>query len=270
MAEPKYQTLSEFIQRPFGSSSPMGNDTKYAAIYQKMNSADEISFVAMAMIENSYYYHLQLPSESQQKQGNAYSYDVVIRFFTNDPSIMKEDHIRNYKIQFYSNSPSFIYNYAYLYHKNGFLIEEMYGKTDTEYINKPPTKRNPNMNMNYDKSIYVVCRFLADRQFRWLVKHGPAVQKKVSPQRFFRNIADFNTVKFDQALFSEEKKLAKELDKKAEDKERKSAENGKIKPGLTAGNTTKKGITIKPKITAMRRTTKLAKIVRPGRSTRKK
>lgn len=268
MADAKYQTLSEFIEHPFGSSGSMQTDRRLAHIYQEMNSAGEIVMAHMTMIENSYYYHLQLPSESQKKQGNEYAYDVVIRFFPDNPSVIKEDHLRNYKIQFYSNSPSFMYQYAYLYHKNGFLIEELYGKTDTDFINKPPTKRNPDMKVNYDKSIYVVCRYLADRQFRWLFKHGPITQRKVPVNRFFREISDFNSVKFDQALFAEERRLEKELDKKAVKDAEKEENNGKKKPQLSSvKNKVTTGINVKKKITATKKT---AKIIRGRKTTRRK
>ena len=149
-------------------------------------------------------------------------YDVVIRFFTDNPEVAKQNHLRNYFIQFFSNSPSFMYQYAYLYNKEGFLIEALYNKLDPGYIDTPPEKTNKDMVMGYDKSIYFACRFLTDKKFRYLEKGGFGAFKKKTSSNFFREVSDFRSIKLDQQIMSEEKKLSKVLDSKSP-KQRKQA-----------------------------------------------
>ena len=148
----KYQTLSGFLIAPFHDRSNLEKDVTYDSKYKAFVSSNKIRIFAMCVIEDSYYIHVKIPSESQ-KNGK-YEYDVVIRFFTDNPEILKQDTLRHYYIQFFSNSPSFMYQYAYLYKKEGFLIEALYDKIDADYIDTPPEKTNASMKTSYDKSIY--------------------------------------------------------------------------------------------------------------------
>ena len=149
----KYQTLSGFLFSPFHGKEDLQKDTEYNSKYISFISENRIRIVAMCIIEDSYYIHLKVPSESQKQVG--YEYDVVIRFFTDNPEVLKHQHLRSYYVQFFSNSPSFMYQYAYLYNQSGYLINALYDKIDAEYINTPPQKTNSSMKMSYDKSIYL-------------------------------------------------------------------------------------------------------------------
>lgn len=208
----KYQTLEGFLFSPFHKTeSHKQKDLEYDTKYRSYVDSNKITIAGMCEIENSVFIHIKIPSESQ----NGYSYDVIIRFFSTDPSILAQTHLRNYYIQFFSNSPSFMYQYAYLYNKEGFLIEALYDKLDPDYIDKAPEKTNVNMTISYDKSIYFACRFLSDNKFKYLNKHGVIQRKKKPSSKFFRDITDFKSVKFDQYVLVEEKKLSKQLEKKS-------------------------------------------------------
>ena len=208
----KYQTLSGFLLAPFKNAN-VEKDVTYDSKYRNFVSSNKIRVFAMCEIEDSYFIHVKIPSESQKN--NKYEYDVVIRFFTDNPEIKTQGTLANYFVQFFSNSPSFMYQYAYLYNKEGFLIKALYDKLDADYIDVPPEKTNSNMNKSYDKSIYFACRYLSEQKFRYLNKKGHLVSKKVDEKKFFSNISDFKSVKVDQALLSEEKKLSTLLQQKA-------------------------------------------------------
>lgn len=207
----KYQTLPDFVRRPFGRNADSSKDQTYDKKYREYVKDTRIRIKAITNIGDSYYFHLKIPSESHKDRD--YSYDVVIRFFTDDPVAINQPNLINYYIQFFSNSPSFIYQYAYVYKKKGYLIEELFNKLDSEYEDKPPKKTNPNQVVSYDKSIYFAVRFLYEQRFRVLVKRGYVSFRSVRPDKFFRDIADFQAVKFDQTIIAEEKRLQKELEK---------------------------------------------------------
>ena len=187
---PKYQTISEFVFMPFGNYTSQSKLEKYKALYLTNNS--KIILNAYTKIEDSYYFHVKVPSESQ-KDGNVY-YDVVIRFFTDKPAVKSSSHLRDYYIQFFSNSPGFIYNYAVLYKNNGFLIDFLYTKMDPRYFDKLPIKTNKNLELSYDKSIYFTCRFLNEKKFKVLNKVGITLGKKLPPDKFFKEIKDFQSI----------------------------------------------------------------------------
>lgn len=209
----KYQTLADFVRRPFNKAPDFSRDQSYEKAYTLFVSKNLVYVKAVTVIGESYYVHIKVPSESQQKQNKSYLYDVVIRFFTDDPVVAISPNLNGYKIQFFSNSPGFIYHYAYLYKQAGYLINDLFEKIDGEYENVPPTKTNPNGVVSYDKSIYIATRFLYENRFKFLIKEGGLSSKMVSNNKFIRNINDFDDVKFDQTIISEEKKLQKEIDK---------------------------------------------------------
>ena len=256
----KYQTLSDFLFNPFHSRSTVERDSTYNEKYTELVSSNKISIVAVTEIEGSLYYHIKVPSESQKDRN--YNYDVIIRFFTDDPDIAKQAHVRNYKIQFFSNSPSFMYQYAYVYKQNGYLIELLYDKLDADYIDTPPDKTNKNQVLSYDKSIYFACRYLSEGKFKYLDKNGIINSKKISPEKFFSNISDFKSVKIDQALMNEERKLKKSIEK---DKESLSKEKEENKRNLSTVKGESRSITIvkkknaKPKITGITKITGVKK-----------
>lgn len=210
----KYQNLDAFYSKPFGNAPDARDHERLKKMYDAYIKSNKIRLVAICNIKSSYYYHIKVPSETQKKAGlfSNYEYDVVVRFFPNDEVTNRGNSLRPYYVQFFSNSPSFMYTYAYVYKRAGYLIEALYDKLDPDYIDTPPTKTNPNLKKSYDKSIYFACRFLVEREFYLLVKSGIQTWiKRTSPDKFFRDISDFKSVKLDQALMNEEKKLQKNL-----------------------------------------------------------
>lgn len=225
MAHSKYQTLNGFILSPFRNTESLERDTKFNDLYRKFTTEHSIQLYAMCVVEDSYYIHIKIPSDSQ-KDGK-YTYDVIIRFFTDSDEVLRQNHLKNYFVQFYSNSPSFIYQYAYLYKKEGYLIDTLYDKLDKDYMDKPPEKTNSNMHLSYDKSIYVACRFLSEMKFRYLNKTGPLIMKKKDKNKFFNDVSDFQSVKFDQELMAEERKLSKVVNNRKRGIKQSSSTTGK-------------------------------------------
>lgn len=216
----KYQTISEFMQVPFNdrASASMNKTNKYAEEYQKEKAADKIKVAGICEMENSYYIHIRIPSKSHQD--NNYYYDVVIRFFTDNPVILMQKDLLSYYMQFFSNSPGFIYKYAALYKKEGYLIESLYDKLDKDYIDKLPEQTNSDMTLLYDKTIYFACRFISDFRYRILNKKSMRLYRMKSPKQFFLDINDFKAVKVDQELMNVERSLKKKLSKVQQEKEK--------------------------------------------------
>ena len=212
---PRYQTLEQFLQKPFGGSNmDPAKLAKYRQMYAENTSKIELH--SHTKIEDSYYFHVRIPSDSRKDEG--IYYDVIIRFFANDPEVQKSMSLRNYYISFFSNSPGFIYNYAVLYKQEGFLIEELYTKLDPQYFNKLPTKTNKNLTLSFDKSIYFACRFLSEKQFRVLNKLGSNLGgKPMRPGPFFSEIKDFQTIKMEGDLVALERKAKKRLEENPRD-----------------------------------------------------
>lgn len=203
----KYQTLSEFVASPFGGRQSVTRDRKYDTMYNHYIQSNSVYIKAYTIIEDSWYILIKVPSESQK---GLIEYDVVLRFFPEAKDIASEPHLRNYKIQFFSNSPSFIYQFAYLYYTNGYLINELYGKSDIENISKPPKNTNKDLMLTYDKSIYFACKYLTSKQFGKLDKQGN-IGVKLPSDKFFNEISSFKDMNTYNTILSEERKLKREI-----------------------------------------------------------
>lgn len=202
-----YQTLEGFLMAPFGSHEPKSNE--FEQKYQKLKSGKRVHIEASTKIEDNYLLHIKVGSDSNP----SVFYDVILLFFTDDPAISKEISFRKYYIKFFSNSPSFIYQYAALYKQNNGLIDMLYDKLDPEYADKAPEKANPHMKLSYDKSIYSACRFMQDNPVSAFSKAGILVRKKKTPEKFFSDIKTFADVKLDNEINQLDKKVDRELEK---------------------------------------------------------
>lgn len=212
-----FQTLNEFITNPFRNAK----DDKRSQLEQGFTTSKRhITFAGYTQIDDNYLIHIKIPSETKKQQ----FYDVVILFFTDVMSVKNEVNLKNYYVKFFSNSPGFIYKYAALYNKHGFLIDMFYDKIDSGFINKMPEKANSSMDMFYDKSLYCACRFLQENAITLLNKHQPASRTK-DTDKFMKDISSFENVKFGNELKDLDKGINRELGKKKINKRRVSRSN---------------------------------------------
>lgn len=226
-----FQTVEGFLKAPFGKPEPKSND--FELKYQKLKRDRRIHIEASTKIEDDYLLHFKVGSESNQGQ----FYDVIFLFFTDDEKVKRELSFQNYYVKFFSNSPSFIYQYAVLYKQNGALIDMLYDKLEESFQDQAPTKSNPSMKLSYDKSIYSACRFMLDNRISAFSKAGILVKKKKTPEKFFSDIKTFADVKLDNEIRQLDKKVDSEMEKSnPKKKEEKSilkprhSSSGKKKP----------------------------------------
>ena len=219
-----FQTIEEFLKAPFGNEEPKNQD--FEQKYKKLYTDKRISLVALTQIDDDYLLHLSVGSDTNPTE----AYDVVLLFFTDNETIKKEITFKNYYVKFFSNSPSFIYQYAVLYRQNGFLIDMLYDKMDEKYKDVLPDKVNKDHNLSYDKSIYCACKYVLSKSsaFNKYLNFTP----KKTPDIFFRGIKDFSDVKMISEIRSMDKKINKELEEnKKKQKEEKGKSRGKSSIG---------------------------------------
>ena len=107
------------------------------------------------------YYHFQVESEKNSE----IIYDVVFKFSSNEASTKSEKDIKNYKVQFFSNSPGFLFQFAYVYNKHNLLIPELTKQIGDKALMTPPSKSNTHLAVGYDYTIFYCIRFLYLNQF---------------------------------------------------------------------------------------------------------
>lgn len=204
-----YQTIDQFMKNPFMQNN-VPKYMKYMHRYTEYKLSHEIQFSSYAIIEDAYYIHLKVQSESNKS--TQLFYDVVVRFFTPSPKTKSETNLRGYYIQFFSNSPGFMYNYAVVYRVHGYLIDFLYEKMDPNYKNILPTKTNSQWDLSYDSSIFYACAFLSDNRFMYLDKGSLKRFKKKDPDDLFNDIQNFQDMKLKQDAINLEKKYEKAVE----------------------------------------------------------
>lgn len=188
-----YQNINSFLNHPF---NPTGirdvpdlakHKQEFDRKYEK--AKDGIFFVSSTEFEGSYFHHLKIPSESKA----GVQYDVVIQFFTPDDVVAKQETLNQYFLQFFSNSPSFIFQYAALYYQKGYLIDAFQKKldsriTDPGYISSGTAKKD----LMYDKSLYFACKYIMENGISLLQKNRLSRLKRVSMTDLLRSISGAN------------------------------------------------------------------------------
>ena len=106
--------------------------------------------------DKRFLYHFQIVSTSNPDV----IYDVVFEFYTTDDHIANDYSLRHYNVRFFSNSPGFMFTYAYVYNKRKLLVPELVEKFDISVRDEEPTKNNPTLAVGFDYTIFYCMYFL--------------------------------------------------------------------------------------------------------------
>lgn len=222
--QPLKISLRQLVDNPTGKGSAYM--AKRAMIKQGLNityikilSKYRKHFYAVPYIYNDgrVLFHVKVPSEMYNI--NKISYDVLFEFDNDD---RKRLSMRNVKC--FSNSPSFIFTYAYVFNAKSMIIPQFKNNLPTQCLTQPPVIRNPIESMGYEKSIYLASRYLLDSFAlgdAYIRKYGKQYNK-LEEVGLQRRIADPETLVavYQHALYMNRKTHRKELDaneKKARD-----------------------------------------------------
>lgn len=198
---PVYQTLSEFYMNPFGVA--LDERTELEQKYTKFKTL--ISIDSYSNLNDSYFIRIKVPSESQPGK----KYDVIIQFIPKDKNNVLESNLDNYVLQFFSNSPSFVYRYAALYKKEGYMINALESKLDPKYADVLPENTNKEMKLRCDKSLFFAIKFLYDGRITYLSKRSLRYQRHLAFKQFIDSIDD-NPTALKKTAYDIEKEAIKE------------------------------------------------------------
>jgi len=228
------QTLEDFLENPFHRKD-FTKKTDYEDRYLKFSKTNKgIKFVNALEYEDNFFIHIQVPSESEIKKGDKShihitKYDVIIQFFTDKDLLKKRGDLRKYYVQFFSNSPGFVYRYASLYKLEGYLIESLYDKFPVGALNVLPDKANSKYELSYDSSIYYACRYMLDHRLLYFSKMYLRMWGTKDPNKFFSRVQDTEEVNISKDVVSLERRLKAEINNDLQAtavKEKKLRDNG--------------------------------------------
>jgi hypothetical protein len=157
-------TIQSFINDPLGSKGI--TETKYRkAQLEKLTRQYEVLLKRhggkfkwkVYQVADSIIMKVEVPSETVSNV----TYDACVEFLgvsSTNTSLLDKN------IRIFSNNAAFTFSCAYVFEKQGLLIPYFRSKLTAESLEKAPKIRNPNEEMNYEKSIVFAMMFI--RQFR--------------------------------------------------------------------------------------------------------
>lgn len=150
-------TLEEYIRNPMGKGNAVYSQRfVYEELYTKKFNllvAREAGIWKTQCIissEKEYYLYIQIPSESVEH----FFWDTVIGFKTGDGDLEKSPSLTGYDIQFFSNDPAFMFNFAQAFDKNKMLIPKLKNNIPKTAFKLESKVRNPQGVVGYVKSLY--------------------------------------------------------------------------------------------------------------------
>lgn len=157
---------------------------------------------------NKFYFHIIIPSESERNN----NYDIVIELSDPLGDFTKDITLNRYVMRVFSNCPSFVFTYAYVFNKYGMLIDDLKGKYTDIVFDKEPSIKNPGEIINFEKSIYFACKYLSSHK-TLLNKLSLANVSSIGMKKTFDKIRNTDTIlkeiKKENNRISEEKNAKK-------------------------------------------------------------
>ena len=151
----KNMLMKDFLNNPLGKFSTAGarrSDIIFNLEYRfKMILGvvgNKINYKVLKDNESNYYFYFKIPSEKYL----GFFYDVVIKFFKNESS--RNNLLSTYSVNVFSNSPNFLFTYAYVYNNENIIIDFLKTKVSSKALNEPPKIKNPKEEFGFEKSIY--------------------------------------------------------------------------------------------------------------------
>ena len=236
-------TLQGYMDNPMGKGSTVFNkkvilddlDSRYTKLLNTHKTFK--TFIWIDKLE--FYILVKIPSETHE---NVY-YDVMLKFVEPNNDVRSDTNLNRYLMYVFSNSPSFVFTYANVYARNGFIVDFLLNKYRKEVVTQSPVIRNPNDVISYEKSIYYACKYLSEKKVLNKVTLGLKA-KKFSVKEISNEVKNTDTILLD---IQKAKRKASEL-KKKQKKEQEAAKKSLAKSSNKRQTQTKSSVnTIKPK-----------------------
>lgn len=180
-------TLEQYILNPMGKNNAVLNATAREAIRasytQKFNAIllrekGRINYRLYKDTKNNRYYaHIKIPSETVEN----FYYDTVLEFYTNEDVEEAGKNLFKYFVNFYSNDPAFVYNYAYVFEKNKMFITQLRSKMSKVAITTAAKEKNPSNQVGYVKSIYFAYLMMQNKSLNKIDRfNGEAIELDIN------------------------------------------------------------------------------------------
>lgn len=127
----------------------------------KENIEQYISYVKIYKEKNNnYYIYIKIPSENNMICEKKVFYDVIIEFIA-DSNVIANKSIDQYSVKVFSNSPSFMFIFTYVYNKKGILLDIVPKKYYSKIaLTQPPEIKNRMELLGIEKSLWFAFTYI--------------------------------------------------------------------------------------------------------------
>lgn len=247
--------IREFYNNPAGKGATFLNIN---AIKEKF--IPRYNEIAKRVLCSSYlaptgavFIHVRIPSSVE-----GIHYDIVLTFKPNDKSTGVG--VEGMDMQIFSNSPSFLYTYAFAYDKSGLLAKEFKKKISSQMFDEIAGAKNPYAILSYDFSVFAALHHVITNGYTNLLNLQHIVGYKNFPE-LYKAVQHAESLRKNRKAQKDLNKLAKLQEmqrRKNAIKHPKNKDKGESdEPGVKQAPTTKN-----VKTTARTKTTKTTKKVK--------
>lgn len=167
-------------------------------------------------------FHVRVPSRDYKS--NRIAYDVLYLLEKSD-----DRNMASWNTRVFCNSPSFIFDYAYVYDKYGLLFDKVKNRLPSECLTQPPSVRNPIESLGFERITQMAAHYLisgACLSETYIGKYGIALDRE-KEKALFSRLANPKTIvsvyqyaKYEKAKTHRKEMSAKERLRKETQKEK--------------------------------------------------
>lgn len=144
-------TIHDYLNYPMGkgNATMLIGDAKSKMIEKFLLDESEIKY-NLYNTGKTLVFHFEIPSHSTA----GIMYDVIVEFPYSHADLNKGNDLYNFPFKVYSNCPSFIYSYAYIFYQKDLICDWLVSRYDKKTLTTPPKTRNEFGIIFYEKSIF--------------------------------------------------------------------------------------------------------------------
>lgn len=196
-------TIHEYLNYPMGKGAAMMmiGDAKKTMIDKFLLDEAEIVY-NLYNTGKTLVFHFELPSHSTK----GVKYDVIVEFPYNSADLQKGNNLFEFPFKVYSNCPSFVYTYAYVFYQKGLICDWLINRFDKKSLTTPPTQRNSFGIIFYERSVFFALYYIK-KNINQSLDILTSSAKKASHSAIKEKVSSQTEIKRSTKLLKEENKL---------------------------------------------------------------
>ena len=184
-------TINEYLYYPMGKGfSAMNISEAREKMIEKFTLDEDGIKVNLYKTNSTLVFHAEIPSHSTK----GLYYDTIVEFPNGKADMNKGNNIFEFPFKVYSNCPSFVYSYAYIFYQKNLICDWLVSRYDKKTLTTPPTKRNSWGVIFYEQSIFFTLYYIK-KYFGMSVMELDSIAQKSSHNSIKDNVSSETNIR---------------------------------------------------------------------------